>query len=65
MGNDDTLGALVDAIVAEVLPGPRATPGCPTLGKKEALALLAFVRASRAAVAAVAAGQEGGKHERK
>lgn len=46
--DEDKQGDIIDAIVAAVLgPGRRLSPGCPTLGKKEALAVLAFVRAVR------------------
>ena len=43
---DLKLGELVDAIVCEVL-GQRQTPGSPTLAKKEALAILEFVRMAK------------------
>ena len=45
----DRQGEIVDAIVREAL-GPetlRQSPGSPVLSKKEALAVLAFMRAAR------------------
>jgi hypothetical protein len=58
---DMRLGDLVDSIVLEVL-GQRATPGCPTLAKKEALAVLSFIRSSKnLATLAIEGGKDGHK----
>lgn len=55
-------GELVDEIVREVFGEefPRGSPGCPTLSKKEALCILAFVRATKRAMKTI-----GGEHGNK